>query len=150
MATIFFKRYPHVDIETHNDSVYDKVQHTVAKRIHSVTSQCARVKQGVSNILERSRFPLILLGDHSSALGSIVALKSVFPKSRLGVVWIDPHADIHSPYSSPSGNIHGMSVAASLGLNNRDYKIDEVDQHVMRDWEILNLTSRPKMAFLRF
>lgn len=133
----FFKRYPHIDIETHNDSVYDKVKHTFAKRIHSVTRQCERVKRGVSSILEKSQFPLVLSGDHSSAIGTIAALKSLSPNARLGVVWIDAHADLHSPYSSPSGNIHGMSVAACLGLDNQEYKINQVDQHVMRDWEIL-------------
>lgn len=57
---------------------------------------------------------LLLSGDHSSACAAIAGLKAAFPASRVGVIWIDAHADIHTPASTPSGNLHGMPLGAIL------------------------------------
>jgi arginase len=57
---------------------------------------------------------LLVTGDHSSACAAIGGLKAAFPEKRLGVIWIDAHADIHSPASTPSGNLHGMPLGAVL------------------------------------
>lgn len=59
-------------------------------------------------------FPLILGGDHSIAIGTIAGLAS--RRQRLGVLWIDAHSDLNTPYTTPSGNLHGMSLAACLGF----------------------------------
>ncbi|MCY4560871.1 MAG: arginase [Flavobacteriaceae bacterium] len=136
----FFNRHLHLDVKTHNETVYDKVFHSSAKRVRYVYQQCQRVKQAVISVLDKNEFPLILSGDHSSAIGSIAALRSFYPGDKLGVVWIDAHADLHSPLSSPSGNIHGMSVAACLGLDNLDYKRNKVGEDTMVDWNhLMNL-----------
>ncbi|MDA9564150.1 arginase, partial [Flavobacteriales bacterium] len=84
---------------------------------------------------EKDEFPLVLSGDHSSALGSISGIKMAYPDKRLGVVWIDAHADIHSPHTSPSGNIHGMPLAAALAEDNLDRKINEVAKDTNKTWE---------------
>ena len=68
----------------------------------------------VSQALATGRFPLILGGDHSIAIGSIAGAASRC--RELGVIWFDAHADINIPETSPSGNIHGMPLAASLGI----------------------------------
>ena len=72
----------------------------------------------VEESLDREEFPLVLGGDHSMAIGTIAGISAHCRKhnKRLGVIWIDAHADINVPDSSPSGNIHGMPVAVSLGL----------------------------------
>ena len=72
----------------------------------------------VERIRERRRFPLILGGDHSIAIGTIsgVAAYCRRRKKRLGLLWVDAHSDIHVPKTSPSGNIHGMPLAALFGL----------------------------------
>ena len=131
----FFNRHPFIDIPTHNETVYNKVKNTTAKRIKFVTVQCERLKAEIKQTLEHDLFPLILSGDHSSALGSLAGIKSANPEKTLGVIWIDAHADLHTPFSSPSGNVHGMPLAAALGHDNIDQKINQVSQETISDWE---------------
>jgi arginase len=80
---------------------------------------------------------LILAGDHSSAGGSIAGIKKSNPDKRLGVIWIDAHADLHSPYTSPSGNMHGMPLATALNFDNIDHKIKELEPEVIETWKKL-------------
>ncbi len=76
----------------------------------------------VEKVLEQNKFPLCLGGDHSMALGTIAGISSYCRKNNLtlGVIWIDAHADMNTDDTTPSGNIHGMPLAASLGLGNPD------------------------------
>lgn len=122
----FFNCYPHEDIETENETIYNKVNNSFAKRIGSVLDVCKRLSSSISENLRKNHFPIVLSGDHSSALGTISGIKSAYPDKRLGVVWIDAHADLHSPYTSPSGNIHGMPLSAALNDDNLDFQINEV------------------------
>ena len=85
--------------------------------------------------LNQNEFPIVLSGDHSSALGTISGVKTAFPDKRLGVIWIDAHADIHSPYTTPSGNVHGMPLAAALADDNLDRKINELTGETDKNWE---------------
>jgi arginase len=78
-----------------------------------------------------------LSGDHPSALGSLAGLKRTYDTQQIGVVWIDAHADLHSPFSTPSGNIHGMPLAAALAQDNRAFKRNEVEGQIREDWEAL-------------
>jgi arginase len=61
-------------------------------------------------------------------------IKAANPDKKIGVIWIDAHADIHSPYTSPSGNIHGMPLAAAMGLDNLDCKVNEPDAITIGHW----------------
>tara|TARA_R110002073_G_scaffold93546_3_gene218380 strand:+ start:8326 stop:9291 length:966 start_codon:yes stop_codon:yes gene_type:complete len=131
----YFNRYEFVDVETENESIYNKVKNTYMKRIEHVSYQCERVCNTVNNSLKENAFPLVISGDHSSALGTISGIKKAFPEKRLGVVWIDAHADMHSPYTSPSGNIHGMPLAAALNEDNISNKINEVSKNSIHFWE---------------
>lgn len=67
----------------------------------------------VSKVMDEGRFPLVLGGDHSIAIGTIAGVTQ--HKKNLGVIWFDAHGDINTEETSPSGNIHGMPVAVSLG-----------------------------------
>jgi arginase len=60
-----------------------------------------------------------------------------FPGKRLGVLWIDAHADIHSPYTTPSGNIHGMPIATALGIDQSDLQKNNLDLTTMQYWNQL-------------
>lgn len=131
----FFNRHPFKDIKTHNETVYDKVKNTTSKRINFVLEQCQRLKKATKLALEAGSFPLILSGDHSSALGSLAGIKAAYPDYTLGVVWIDAHADLHTPLSTPSGNVHGMPLAAALGHDNSAYQINSVSKETLTDWE---------------
>ena len=130
----YFTRFKEEDLETENDAIYDKQNNPFAKRISKVLTICERQCEAVKRTLEQNEFPLILSGDHSNALGSISGIKAAFPDKRLGVVWIDAHADLHSPYTSPSGNIHGMPLAAALGSDNMDRKINNVFEETQATW----------------
>ena len=131
----YFNRFPFEDVKTHNESIYDKNNNTFAKRIEHVVEQCMRVSYAVKHNLEAHYFPIVLSGDHSSALGTISGIKAVYPKKTLGVIWIDAHADLHSPYTSPSGNIHGMPLSAALSNDNLDCQINEIALETKKHWE---------------
>lgn len=131
----YFDQFDFEDIETENESVYNKVNNSFAKRIESVLEQCKRLANHVKVNLQEDKFPIVLSGDHSSALGTISGVKGAFPNKKVGVIWIDAHADIHSPYTSPSGNIHGMPLAAALNNDNLAYQINEVNRETSELWE---------------
>jgi arginase len=131
----FFNEYPFEDVPTHNESIYNKDKNTFAKRIGHVLEQCQRVAGVIARNLQERHFPLLLSGDHSAALGTISGIKMAYPDQRLGVVWIDAHADLHSPYTSPSGNIHGMPLAAALGEDNLTDQINELTPETYQNWQ---------------
>lgn len=136
----YFMQFPSVDVETNNESIYDTVNTLFAKRITPVRQHCQRVADNVQTTLTENYFPIVLSGDHSSALGTISGIKACYPNKRLGVIWIDAHADLHSPYSSPSGNLHGMPLAAALGENNLKNQINEIASHTENEWILLKNT----------
>jgi arginase len=134
-ANNYFGQYEFVDVDTENESIYNKVNNSFAKRIGSVLSQCKRLSNHVKVSLQENTFPIVLSGDHSSALGTISGVKAAYPQKRVGVVWIDAHADIHSPYTSPSGNIHGMPLAAALSEDNLEFQINDITRETSDLWE---------------
>ncbi|HZB24017.1 MAG TPA: arginase family protein, partial [Gaiellaceae bacterium] len=85
-----------------------------ARYLLPVKRTCERVAALVRRAVESGGTPLVLGGDHSVALGSIGGLASVFGAG--GAIWIDAHGDLNTPETSPSGNVHGMVLAAVLGL----------------------------------
>jgi arginase len=130
----YFNEYEFEDVKTHNESIYDKYRSSVAKRIEHVVEQCTRVSNTVKKNLSNNYFPIVLSGDHSSALGTVSGIKAVYPDQTVGVIWIDAHADLHSPYTTPSGNIHGMPLAAALGDDNLDCQVNNVAQDTQEHW----------------
>jgi arginase len=83
-----------------------------AKFLKEVGDVCSRLSDRVESTLADGEFPLVLGGDHSVAIGS---MRGASADATLGVVWFDAHADLNTPESSPSGNVHGMPLAAALG-----------------------------------
>jgi len=133
----FFHKHDYVDVPTRNETIYHKKTNTFAKRIEHVAEQCERVTLTVQASLKAGHMPIVLSGDHSSALGTISGIKAAFPNQQLGVIWIDAHADIHSPYTSPSGNIHGMPLAAALAEDNLACQINHPEKNTSEQWERL-------------
>lgn len=133
----YFNRYDYTDLQSFNEAVYNKQNTTYALRVGKVLAVCEGLSSSVKSALDKNNFPLVLSGDHSSALGSISGVKCAFPDKRVGVVWIDAHADIHSPHTTPSGNIHGMPLAAALSDDNLDRKINEVSDETHKNWEAM-------------
>ena len=131
----YFNQLEHEDIDTHNEAIYKKVKNEFGKRIGHVVEQCTRLSDAVKDNIDKGYFPLVLSGDHSSALGTISGVKAAFPEQRLGVIWIDAHADLHSPYTTPSGNIHGMPLAAAIGDDNIDCQVNDIFPETKKLWE---------------
>jgi arginase len=89
-----------------------------AKYLKEITATCAKSAELVVKALEAGKIPLILGGDHSVAAGSVSGVAEFYRRDNknIGLLWIDAHSDINTPDTSPSGNVHGMPLAALLGL----------------------------------
>jgi arginase len=89
-----------------------------AHYLKEITETCTRTAEAVVKTLEEGITPLVLGGDHSLAAGSISGVAEFYRRrgQKIGVIWIDAHSDINTPQTSPSGNVHGMPLAALLGL----------------------------------
>jgi arginase len=85
-----------------------------ARFLPEILRTCEHVADLVSDSVEAGRLPLVLGGDHSVALGTLEGMARV--RGAGGVLWVDAHADMNTPETSPSGNVHGMPLAAALGL----------------------------------
>lgn len=84
------------------------------KNLKTLAMSSEKLAAKVSDSIEKQCFPLILGGDHSIAMGTLAGVAKHF--KNIGVIWYDAHADMNTPETSPSGNIHGMPLAASMGL----------------------------------
>lgn len=124
-------------VQDENNLLYEPVESPYAKRIKGIYKMYERVSSSVADTIKSGLFPVVLAGDHSTAGGTIAGIKIAKPKSRLGVVWIDAHADIHSPYTTPSGNMHGMPVAASIAEDNMEHKVHKLDAETVDWWNKL-------------
>lgn len=85
-----------------------------ARYLSQILDLCDRLARLVEGAARRGAMPLVLGGDHSVALGSLVGM--ALARGPGGVVWVDAHGDVNTPETSPSGNVHGMVLAAALGL----------------------------------
>lgn len=92
--------------------------------LDEITHCCRNLAQRVEESLQANRFPLVVGGDHSIAVGSVTGTASFFrsQKQKVGLLWVDAHTDMNTPESSPSGNVHGMPLAALLGLGPPELK----------------------------
>lgn len=136
-GSYFFRDYPSVDVQTRNDSIYEDDVDPFGKHIQQIYQQCKLVASIVEDSLLQGHFPLVFSGDHSSAMGTISGIKSAFSEKTLGVVWIDAHADIHSPFTTPSGNMHGMPLAAVMHIDNLECQLNDVDNSTQVYWNKL-------------
>ncbi len=130
----YFKQYKTVEVQNENHLLLESAGNPHAKRISGVLTMLERVSDEVSRTIKNNEFPIVLAGDHSSAAGTIAGIKMANPKLRLGVIWIDAHADIHTPYTTPSGNVHGMPLAVSIAEDNIESKVNKPDQETINYW----------------
>ena len=87
------------------------------KYLSAIQNTSEALAKDVYNSLSKDEFPLVVGGDHSLALGSVAGAGKYFGQDY-GVIWIDAHGDINTDSTSPSGNVHGMPLAASMGIGN--------------------------------
>ena len=89
-----------------------------AKYLKEITATCTKHAELVVKTLESGIVPVVLGGDHSVAAGTVAGVAEFYrrQKQKIGLIWIDAHTDINTPDTSPSGNVHGMPLAATMGL----------------------------------
>lgn len=135
----YFNDRESIDIIDANHILFQKStsDYKYARHINHIIEVYKDFCLKLDDIYRAGNLPIVLAGDHSSAGGTIAGIKRAFPKKRLGVIWVDAHADLHSPYTSPSGNVHGMPLAASLGIDNKEHQINNVSEKTLKEWEIL-------------
>ena len=96
-----------------------------------------KVSKAVCDTIKTNFFPVVLSGDHSISGGTIAGIKMARPNSKLGVIWIDAHADLHTPYTTPSGNLHGMPLSVSMAEDNLESSAHELDEETVMQWNRL-------------
>ena len=133
----FFVHFPSEKIEVENRILFEPIHSPYAKRMQGVLTMYERVSKAVCDSIKGHFFPVVISGDHSNAGGTIAGIKMAKPKSKLGVIWIDAHADLHTPYTTPSGNMHGMPLAVSIAEDNKECKVHDLDEKTFKQWEQL-------------
>lgn len=133
----FFIHFPSEKIPHDNKLLYEPIESPYAKRIKGIVSMYEKVSKAVQESIKTNFFPVVLSGDHSIAGGTIAGIKMAKPNSKLGVIWIDAHADLHTPYTTPSGNMHGMPLAASINEDNRECAVHDLDPETAKQWHYL-------------
>lgn len=133
----FFIHFPSEKIPSENKLLYEPIESPYAKRIKGIASLYNSVSKAVSDAMRNNFFPVVLSGDHSIAGATIAGIKLAKPNSRLGVIWIDAHADMHTPYTTPSGNVHGMPLAAAINEDNEECAVHEIDPETRQYWNQL-------------
>ena len=133
----FFRQFPKTEVPVEKDALFEPARTPFARRIRSVYGVCDRVATEVKKTIAANMFPIVLSGDHSTSVGTVAGIRQAYPQGRIGVIWIDAHADLHSPYTTPSGNMHGMPLAAALGEDNDILKINNPDDGTREQWEAM-------------
>ncbi|WP_163102525.1 arginase [Peribacillus alkalitolerans] len=108
----------HYDIEDLGDISIGQAERASTelklRNLKSVAEGNTKLAEQVDQVISNGSFPLVLGGDHSIAIGTIAGVAKHY--QNLGVIWYDAHGDLNTSETSPSGNIHGMPLAVSLGL----------------------------------
>jgi arginase len=89
-----------------------------AKYLPQIAAACEKLAVLVEHVMDEGKAPLVLGGDHSIAVGTVAGISRHFRrrKKKIGLLWVDAHADMNTPQTSPSGNVHGMPLACCIGL----------------------------------
>lgn len=130
-------RFERFDIEVENGELYKEDPNPHAHRVAALKKVFENTADALEQILAKGDFPLSIGADHSVAAGTISGLKKFFPEKRIGVIWIDAHGDLHTPYTSPSGNIHGMPLSIVLGEDNLEERKNDPKQVTIEEWQSL-------------
>jgi arginase len=132
-----FSKYKVAEIKNFNQILDNNEATGYAKNIDNLIEVYKVVTATISDVVKNQSFPIVLAGDHASAGATVAGLKNVLPNARIGVVWIDAHGDLHSPYTTPSGNMHGMPLSVILGEDNKPCQINPLNDSIIQKWEEL-------------
>jgi arginase len=142
--------FPGVDLEDYIRLAPDTAPATsespFSKNIENIRNFQEKIVVNVQDILRTNRVPFVLSGDHSSANAVISGIKDYHANARIGVIWVDAHADLHSPYTTPSGNVHGMPIAALMGDDHREMARNQPQEITKTLWEVLKKLGRKRIS----
>jgi arginase len=133
----FFIHFPSEKIPVENKLLYEPIESPYAKRIKGIVAIYDKLSKAVSDCIKNNFFPVVLSGDHTTSGATIAGIKMARPKSKLGVIWIDAHADLHTPYTTPSGNMHGMPLSITINEDNAESAVHELDAETIKHWNYL-------------
>ncbi|SEG17664.1 arginase [Algoriphagus boritolerans] len=131
----FFTQFDPINVPDANSFLWKGNKHPHGKYIDGVYQVLKNVYSTIESLRLEKKFPIVLAGDHSTAAGTIMGIKAAHPEKRLGVIWIDAHADLHTPFTTPSGNMHGMPLAMTAQLDNLECQVNEVESETISYWE---------------
>jgi len=133
----FFSQFSNRRVPDANEVLDAPPKKPFAHNVDTLVAIYDRLAGTVAEVLQVGGFPLCLTGDHSTGGALIAGIKRAFPDQRLGVIWVDAHADLHSPYTTPSGNMHGMPLAIALDLDNLEHQRNNPHPETRAYWEEL-------------
>lgn len=140
----YFKKYPAEVILDENSCYKDGTKYKYAKFIDKVTLVIQRLAQRVKELRVDGFFPIIIAADHSTSAGTMAGLRLAHNNDEIGVVYIDAHADLHTPYTTPSGNLHGMPLAIASSIDNIESKINNITNEESKYWNNIKGVSGAK------
>jgi arginase len=141
-------------IESSNEEIFDEIPVVEIKsyEIHTPEQSTPFLKNGVALLDHQHNLAsavakqlkdgyrcLLLTADHSNGIGGVSGLAQCVPMDEIGVIWIDAHFDLHSPYTTPSGNSHGMTVNSLLNNDNKCQSVRTLDDSTIQLWNRLKL-----------
>jgi arginase len=131
----FFTQFDPINVPDANNFLWKGNKFPHANYIDGVYQVLKNVYTTIESLRLEKKFPIVLAGDHSTAAGTIMGIKAAHPESRLGVIWIDAHADLHTPFTTPSGNMHGMPLAMVSQLDNKECLLNNPSAETLNYWE---------------
>jgi arginase len=140
-----FNQIPSDEIKIQQINRYSP-EYKSAKYIKLIAATHSKIARKMCNTHLQGFKTLIFSGDHSNAAGFISGFREAYPDKKLGLIWIDAHGDIHSPYTSPSGNMHGMPMAILLGYDNKEAQVKPMKPEVIKNWERLKRIGKHKIT----
>ncbi len=147
MQSDFFGIHSTTSVADENDLLFTNDEFVTAKHIDGVLTMVQRVSDTTQEVINEGYLPFVLAGDHSTAAGTLIGIKQAYPNKRIGAIWIDAHADLHTPFTTPSGNMHGMPLAIVSGIDNAECKVNQPKEKTLKYWEEIKRvgTDAPKV-----
>lgn len=140
----FFKQHPLVEVAAEPQLLQATPVTSTGKHIEGIVRMYERIALQVVTTVRSGHYPLLISGDHSNAGGTLAGLRLAYPDKRIGAIWIDAHADLHSVYTSPSGNVHGMPLATAIFEDNLECQVNTPEPAAVEAWNALK-GDRPRI-----
>lgn len=146
----FFYDKDFIDIPHHYADFFAVPSSEFLKNAPAIHACCKAVSLCVEQQAHKANTIFACTGDHSTSVGIAAGLRKAHPQKPLGIIWIDAHLDLHSPLTSPSGNIHGMPICIMLREDNVAEAVRTLDDKTSRHWQELKSIYRPTEPCIQF